>query len=307
MEPKVTAADSIGANDASRPVQRPVTVRVLGGLGNQMFQYATARAIAERSGAEVLLDLRGFDSYQLRKPALDRWRIKAQVATAHDLKRFSERGLWWSRRLAPLGIASRCYNEAKLSFDPALLRRQPPQYLSGYFQSEKYFADIRAVLLNEFVPVRSLSADNQRLAREATATNSIAIHVRRGDYVSDARNVGMHGICEIAYYDKAIELLRAQTGPATYFVFSDDMGWTRRNLNLPGPVFHVEGNQDDPEVDIHLMSLCRHNVCANSSFSWWGAWLNRHPSKLVVAPTRWFASNKLDASDLVPSDWIRLD
>lgn len=303
----MTATESCAAVRRAVSTRSVVTVRLLGGLGNQMFQYAAARAVAERTRAEVLLDLRGFESYTLRKPALHRWRIDARIASTRELHRYPEWQLWLSRRLASMGIATRCYNEPRIGFDPAVLAMRTPLHLNGYFQSEKYFAGLRPKLLEEFVPHAPLSPANRRIAQAAAQTNSISIHVRRGDYISDPGNMAVHGICDVGYYDRAIELLKKRTGSATYFVFSDDLDWARRNIHTPGPVFHVEGNENNPEMDIHLMARCRHNVCANSSFSWWGAWLNQTASKIVIAPARWFASSSLDASELVPADWIRLD
>ncbi len=303
----MTAAGSAAAAHRAVSGRSVVTVRLFGGLGNQMFQYATARAVAERTGAEVLLDLRGFESYVLRKPALHRWCVNARIASTRELHRYPEWRLWLSRRLASMGVATRCYNEPRLGFDPTVLGMRTPLHLNGYFQSERYFASVRPKLFEEFVPQAPLSPANQRISQVAAETNSVSIHVRRGDYVSDPRNMDVHGICDVGYYDRAIELLRKRTGSATYFVFSDDLDWARQNIRTPGPVFHVEGNENDPEMDIHLMTRCKHNICANSSFSWWGAWLNRNAGKIVVAPARWFASTTLDASELVPADWVRLD
>lgn len=288
----------------SRPA---VTVGVLGGLGNQMFQYATARAVAHRNDALLRLDLRAFDSYTLRRAGLHRWNIDAEVASPADLRRHPRWAIDLSRRMRRLGRALRCHVEPSLAFDPQVERLRAPVHLSGYFQSERYFNGIRQLLNAEFTPNKPLSPANRALAEAAAATNSISVHVRRGDYVSEARNVALHGSCSVAYYARAIETLLARHGPATCYFFSDDLPWVREHIRIAAPSVYVDGNADAPEVDIHLMSVCRHHVCANSSFSWWGAWLGSHPDKSVVAPTRWFASSQLDAADLVPATWLRLD
>ena len=287
--------------------ERPaVVVRLLGGLGNQMFQYAAARAVAHHSGAQVLLDLRAFESYNLRKPELHRWRIEASEASNRDLRPYPAGALRLSGRFRRLGALTRCYFEPSLAFHGVLFSRKAPLHLNGYFQSEKYFSQIRPLLLKEFMPARPMSVENRRISEEAAATNSVSMHMRRGDYLSDARNLAVHGACDAGYYKRAIDTLLSTTGNATYFLFSDDMDWVRRNITVPGRAIYVEGNQADPEMDIHLMSVCRHNICANSSFSWWGAWLNSNENKTVIAPVRWFATDRHDAADLVPPQWIRL-
>jgi Glycosyl transferase family 11 len=287
--------------------QRVVTVGVLGGLGNQMFQYATARAVAQRNGASLLLDWRAFDAYTLRRPGLHRWNIDAQTAAHTQLRRHPRWAIDLSRRVRPLGRVLGCHVEKSLAFDPHVMRLKAPVHLSGYFQSERYFAEIRHLLMNQFSPRLPLSSAHRAMAEAAAASPSISVHVRRGDYVSEARNLAVHGSCSVAYYARAIEMLQSRYGPATCYFFSDDLDWVREHLPRPAQSVYVEGNADAPEVDIHLMAACRHHVCANSSFSWWGAWLGWHPDKCVVAPARWFAAEELDAGDLVPATWLRLD
>jgi hypothetical protein len=284
-----------------------VLVEVVGGLGNQMFQYAAARALADRLGADVGLDLRRFDTYRLRAPALHRWRIDARPMSAQEGRRYPRWLLRAAGRLPPavqrlLG----CFREPTLAFDPAFEALRRPMHLAGYFQSERYFHAIRERLLREFVPAEPLDAPNAALAAQMRLGRSVSLHVRRGDYFSVPENQQIHGSCSPAYYQHAIATVEAAVGPATWFVFSDDLAWVQQNLPVPAHVVYVDGNLDRPEWDIHLMSQCRHHVCANSSFSWWGAWLNPHPDKLVVAPRAWFATPRLDARDLVPAGWTRV-
>ena len=284
-----------------------VIFEVVGGLGNQMFQYAAARAMADRLGTEVSLDLRRFDTYRLRTPALHRWRIDAHSISPEETRRYPHWLLRIAGRLPPsvmrmLGY----YREPSFAFDPSFEGLSRSLYLAGYFQSERYFHSIRERLLREFVPTEPPDVQNASLASQIQNCMSVSLHVRRGDYISVPKNQKIHGSCSPEYYQRAIAAVQARVGQATWFVFSDDLLWVRQHLRVPGPVVYVDGNDDRPEWDIHLMSQCRHHVCANSSFSWWGAWLNPRAEKLVVAPQAWVATPSLDSRDLVPAGWMRV-
>lgn len=178
--------------------------------------------------------------------------------------------------------------------------------IDGYFQTEKYFPGSAESLRREFTPVASLSPANAAIAALARECESVMIHVRRGDYVNNAKTLKVHGVCSVAYYQQAIATMRARAGNPRFFVFSNDMAWARDNLALGADAVFVEGNKDAPEVDIHLMAQCRHHIIANSSFSWWGAWLAASPQKTVIAPTPWFDNSRHNASDLVPASWLRV-
>jgi hypothetical protein len=292
----------------SRVIEKArVIVEIVGGLGNQMFQYAAARSLAERLETSVGLDLRRFDTYCLRKPALHHLQIDAKPMLPQEMRRYPQAMLQAAGRLPPairqwLG----CYREPSLAFDRGFESLGRPLHLSGYFQSERYFYAIRDTLQSEFVPTDSLNEPNASLIMHMQRCNSVSLHVRRGDYVTVLQNQHIHGSCSPAYYQRAIDVMQTEIGPATWFVFSDDIDWVRLNLPLPTTVVYVEGNIDRPEWDIHLMAQCRHNICANSSFSWWGAWLNNNPNKRVIVPAVWFATQLLDASDIVPTSWIRV-
>jgi hypothetical protein len=284
-----------------------IVVELAGGLGNQMFQYAAAQACARRLSRPLLLDLRSYERDSLRRFELWRWQLSAKVAGANDLWRFPRWGRAAARRLQALGLPIRSYYiEQNFRFDSRLFQRDGSMHLTGYFQSEQYFSDCRAELLQEFTPATAIPPESARIREMISNVSSTSVHVRRGDYADNPTTAAIHGVCEASYYDSAMRTVRDVKGPQTYFVFSDDMAWAKQHLRPPGEAVFVEGNQARPEVDIHLMSSCAHNICANSSFSWWGAWLNPRPDKVVVAPARWFASAARDASDLVPSSWLRV-
>jgi hypothetical protein len=179
--------------------------------------------------------------------------------------------------------------------------------LDGYWQSERYFADVSDRLRSEFTFKASAAGRNAEIAGEIAAVNAVSLHVRRGDYATNPAMTAMHGICPIDYYDRAVEFVIERVADPVFFLFSDDPDWVREHLKIDWAVVVVEHNDSDTgHEDLRLMGLCRHHVIANSTFSWWGAWLNPSPEKIVVAPKRWFAEDSIDTSDLLPADWVTL-
>jgi hypothetical protein len=293
-----------------------VIARMIGGLGNQMFQYASGRALALRCGADLKLDLSGFATYSRRRYELDTLPICAAVATDAELAGFGVDPKRRSgfidrvRRKLRIPVGSRggpVYREPHFHFDPAMVALDAPVYLDGYWQSEKYFADCQDAVRRELTPVAPLERDNAVMATQIEARNAVSLHVRRGDYVSDPTTNNYHGTCSLDYYRGAVEHVVAHTENAHLFVFSDDPGWAQHNLRLPVAATFVTANSADRGcLDMQLMSRCRHHILANSSFSWWGAWLNPSPGKIVVAPRRWFNAARSDTRDLLPPAWVRL-
>ncbi len=271
---------------------KPITVRLCGGLGNQMFQYAVARSLALRHHAPLNLDISALAHDSKRKYALAPFAIEAEVIFLRCWPR------WWYQ------MRGRIYREKGFFYDSSVGELFPGVILEGYFQSEKYFAFYATTIRREFSLKGSLSQPAQEyLAHIESVPHSVAVHVRRGDYVSDRVTQMFHGTCSWEYYEQAMQLIRDRVRGARFFFFSDEPKWLlARQVN--GAV--IEGLP--PQEDMFLMSRCRHQIIANSSFSWWGAWLNRNPDKIVIAPKRWFANEKMErqTGDLIPSDWIRL-
>ncbi len=298
---------------------RLVVTRLIGGLGNQMFQYAAGRALALRCRAALKLDVTGFaviGAHTRRRYELDSFSIQGSVASDADLARFHgagkpghsrrDRVLRWLRIGGPQGAWPIC-RERHFEFDPAVLALRPPVYLDGYWQSEMYFSDIAGQLRQEFTPKAAMERENAALAAAIDAANAVSLHVRRGDYVSDAATNRFHGTCSLDYYRHAVDYVTGRAGTPHLFVFSDDQEWTRANLQFAVPTTFVEANPPDCGYrDMQLMSRCRHHIIANSSFSWWGAWLNPSPEKIVVAPKQWFSSPRNDTRDLFPLNWVRM-
>lgn len=287
-----------------------VIVRLTGGLGNQMFQYAAGRALADRLGAEFLLDTRAFahalarNVYTRRAYALAPFKLRAQLATAADLKSWPlwvvETGMRL-RFVRPL--FHRWHFESAITYDTSLLTLQEPVCLVGYWQSERYFLDNADRIRADFTLRQPLTGANAELLELARSGDSVGLHVRRGDFVSLNDAAQVHGLCSVDYYRRAIGLVRNRYPECRFLVFSDDTQWARAELPLDPSAVFVSGNEARPEQDLALMSACKHHIIANSSFSWWAGWLGCSPEQIVIAPSPWYASPKLDARDLAVPRW----
>lgn len=286
-----------------------IYVRLVGGLGNQLFQYACGRALALRHGAELLLDLRELSRGAAHAVyGLGSFSVQARIATAEELppprSRLLAYGLWRSGLTSP-----RFLREQGLGLNPAVLSAPAGTYLHGYFQSEGYFADAVTQIRSDLELVApAVGANAEWLARIADDERAVSVHVRRGDYAAVGKAQAAHGTCGPDYYRDAVALLRNRLGLAPrYYVFSDDPEWARSNLHLDGDMQVLDHNPPSaPVEDLRLMGACRHHIIANSSFSWWGGWRNPSPDKLVIAPARWFADPKLKNPDICPAGWLRV-
>jgi Glycosyl transferase family 11 len=293
-----------------------VIARLIGGLGNQMFQYAAGRALALRHRARLKLDVSGFERHGLRRYELQSYPVATSIATPQEIATCEQsaaggrKAMFRSvRRMLGLTLppSTRHYREPHFHFDAALAKQCLPVLIDGYWQSECYFADAADVIRGELTPRAPLEPANAAMAAEIGRVEAVSLHVRRGDYVSNAHTNAYHGVCSLDYYRAAVEHIKARTSKPHLFVFSDDRDWTRANLRSDLPTTFVDANPPERGFrDMQLMSRCRHHIIANSSFSWWGAWLNPSPFKIVVAPQRWFAAGPNDTRDLLPTNWVRL-
>jgi Glycosyl transferase family 11 len=289
---------------------------ITGGLGNQMFQYSASYALALRHKTTLLLDLSIFEKCRLqRKYELDRiFDCEARIASKDDIQGL----IGWRAHSLTLRILRRrqCafLRGRHLLFEPEPYSVYWSQFpflpdsciLIGYWQSEKYFCDIEDVIRREFSFKRPLTGSNINIASDINSCNSVSLHVRRGEYVSDSKTAETLGLCSLEYYQQAMEFIAGQIDSPKFFVFSDDMSWVRDNLKVRFPCSYVDQNcGSDSYIDMQLMSLCQHHIIANSSFSWWGAWLNPNPDKIVVAPKVWFANGHV-AGDILPESWVAM-
>lgn len=287
-----------------------IIARIEGGLGNQLFQYAAARSLADRLGCELALDLRGLADNGDRPFQLDLYRIRARVAPPQLLASLPDwRSSRWGRmrsslsQRVPAVLSFPVFWPCSFAFDPRFERISRPVYLVGYWQSEQYFGWNRVRLLQDIQLVTPVPATTPWL-EQIRNTRSVALHIRRGDYVSNAAAAQFHGLCGMDYYHAAVQALKLQFPDIQVFVFSDEPDWARTHLRLDVPTYYVDANPG--QVDLELMRQCCHHVVANSSFSWWGAWLCESDGQVVHAPRRWFADPATDTSDVVPARWIQL-
>jgi hypothetical protein len=293
-----------------------VIVKLIGGLGNQLFQYSAGRRLAHVRGVELKLDVTGLDdsSYRTARPyELAPFDVVQTVASPREITKHTRpNSSILSRlfhRLVRKGVQlPKSYiKETRYHFDPCILDLPDDVYLDGYWQSERYFVDIAETIRKEVTVTIPLEGRNAELSREILRSQAVSLHVRRGDYATDPVTNEVHGICGLDYYARAVAHIASKIGPPVFFAFSDDPAWVREHLTFSYPV-HIVDHNDAAHCyeDMRLMSLCNHHIIANSSFSWWGAWLNPRPDKIVVAPKRWFNNYDADTRDLFPDGWVCL-
>jgi len=291
-----------------------IVIRLQGGLGNQLFQYAAARRLAYQHKTEVVIE----DSYfSDSRNGHTQWQydlgnlnVALRFPTTGERKSFLPycRHPWrLLRTVVSLPGRYRYVRERHFHFDPRILHLPDNVFLDGYWQSEKYFVDIDDLLRTELSFRDELSPEEKNFANAIKASSAVSIHVRRGDYVTNPRAAATHGTCSLDYYQRAASYMKERIGSPTYFVFSDDPEWALRHMTFLSAGEHVVNVQTKSGFrDLRLMSLCKHNIIANSSFSWWGAWLNTHARKIVVAPQKWFATGQFNTHDLIPCAWVRV-
>lgn len=287
---------------------------ILGGLGNQMFQYAAGRALSIARNTPLCLDVSDFPGYRPHQGfELSRvFSCPVTLAEPDDVRAvLGWQSSWLARRIVARPalrlLRSRHFvAEPHFHYWPGIRDVSLPCYLMGYWQSERYFADVAQTIRTDFTFRQPMTGCNLELAEEIGAVNAVGLHVRRGDYASNSKTLATHGVCPLAYYEAAIRYIAESVEAPHFFVYSDDMDWVRANLNIDQPCRYVDHNRGTESFnDMRLMSLCRHHIIANSSFSWWGAWLNPHEDKIVVGPQRWFSNNN-NVKDLFPRGWVPL-
>jgi len=286
-----------------------IMVNLKGGLGNQMFQYALGRKLSLANKDALMFDTGGLVRAEMsgdvsRPFALGAFHISGSVASPELA----------ARARYPYGILSKLSHilrtkllrQMHVGWEPALLHLQDSVYLDGYFQSPKYFDDIRTILLQDLTLRGAPSETVEKFRTSMAEKESVSVHVRRGDYVSNTKVQSAYGTCSSQYYQEAMELIGARVPSPSWFVFSDDISWVKEHFAFPGEVTYVSDHSITDAEELTLMAACKHNIIANSSFSWWGAWLNQNPEKIVIAPDPWFDSKKNEHRDLIPESWIQI-
>ena len=302
-----------------------IIARINGGLGNQLFQYATARAISIKLDRKLLLDIdwyrniHAFENHAdpnattLRDFLLNHYNIQSPVINKIHLN--------WIRRLE---IRSRNSNFFKFllngplnnfsytkinqnSFSLESIQKHPHIYLTGYWQNNDIIEEYKNLLYNDLILKHPLSVNIQDHLNSINATNAVAIHVRRGDYISNPKSRKVHASCSNNYYYDSIDYIQNKQTNLHYFIFSDDMTWVKNNLDFTTNTTFI--NNNDPEYEhLFLMSQCKHQITANSTFSWWAAWLNTNPDKIIITPKHWYLDKHLNETVIrIPKEWIKID
>lgn len=290
-----------------------IIVKLIGGLGNQMFQYALGRYLAMKNNSTLKLDIQGFKNYKLRNYDLNCFNIQENLVTSKDLLGVSLPSDRFIRKLGKYvemritGVQQIQYiKEQNSDFQPEILSLGDNVYLEGYWQSEKYFSDIKDVIKKEFTVKNRPDPINESFMEEISDCESVSVHIRRGDYVSNPTTNQVHGFLGLEYYQKALNLMLENIDSPHFFVFSDDPEWGERHIKTDAPITYIKHNGTKNYEDMRLMSTCKHHIIANSSFSWWGAWLAPNENKIVIGPSKWFRENEYNDQDRMPGSWLRV-
>lgn len=282
-----------------------IITKIIGGLGNQIFQYAAALALAARHETECVLDVTAFERYKLHKFALEHFAIDARIGDTAEMKRLARR-VGMPPRWRPWASKFRLFKETYFNFEEDFDSLPDNCYLDGYWQSERYFRLIGTELRRTLTLTSELNGEDRELLDRISSRVTASVHIRRADYVNNKETLSYHGTCSEEYYKRALVLL-AEKGVEQFVIFSDDHAWAAEHITGPGTVIVAAHNDSSRNfADLWLMSRCAHHVIANSTFSWWGAWLDPSASKTVIAPQNWFSDTRLDCRDLYPAGWLRL-
>ncbi len=280
-----------------------IIVKLQGGLGNQMFQYATGKSLALKNKTNFKLDLSDYVDNEERSYRLKFFNVEESLATEKEI--ISYKKIWnkitdrfkpWHKKTV---ITYNSYG-----YEPDLLKAGGNSYLDGYWQNEKYFSNYTDLIKKDFSLKSNLSENAKMLLDKINNCDSVSLHIRRGDYLTNKKFNQIYKNLDINYYVSAIKRVSISNSKPIFFIFTDDGEWAK-NLSLPCTTILVSDYKLEDYEELYLMSQCKHNIIANSTFSWWAAWLNENKNKIVVGPKNWFNFSDND-SDIMPKEWIKL-
>jgi Glycosyl transferase family 11 len=295
-----------------------IIVKLSGGIGNQLFQYALGKNLSVKNNVALKFETSEYTS-DARKYSLSKFTIPESIlgiSTETNLVEIGlpsmrDKSLWgrMGRKIFRITEYFKPIYERKFvlepcfNFYPDILKIKDDCYLSGVWQSEKYFKDSENIIRKELTLKNKLSIEAAHWIEKIGRCNSVSLHIRRGDYVDNPK---VNQLYAMEYYTVAIELISQKISNPVFFIFSDDMTWVKNNFEINRPSFYVSDKKIPDYEELIIMSTCKHSVIANSSFSWWGAWLNKNPSKMVLTPKEWFNTKNINTNDLIPSSWIKI-
>jgi hypothetical protein len=281
-----------------------------GGLGNQFFQYALARRLSYERNIPLRFDLRQLEGvWSIRQYKLAYFQVQGEPVTEYEKKqffRYQDKKLFSLAQMCLPYYRRRIVKERSPVFDENILHVPLKVCLQGYWQSQKYFASIRTILQKDLQLKVGFNVVNENMLEEIKNTQSVSMHIRRGDYVSNPITNEVHGVLPLSYYENAVKYIKEKVKHTYFYIFSDDIPWVKENLSVAKNTAFVDFNDSTHDYfDFALMKECKFHIIANSSFSWWAAWLSDYKNKIVIAPEKWFQAD-LDTTDLLPEDWIKL-
>jgi hypothetical protein len=296
-----------------------VVVKLMGGLGNQMFQYAFAKKLALKNNTSLKIDLSFLldrsprENFVFRDYDLDIFNLEVDFINAEELMNFKskkERSFIDYLLLKASKPQTVFLDEKNFHFEKANVIDEENAYLSGYWQTEKYFSDIESQIRKDFEFKYSLSAFENELNNQINGTNSVCVNFRRTDFVDVKGSAETHGLTEMSYYKRAVELISKQIDNPHFYIFSDDIEWCKDNVKIDFPITFVDHSYKGHKFStyLQLMKNCKHFIIPNSTFAWWAAWLCQNDQKLVIAPKRWFKDQALQnqTEDILPEKWFKL-
>ncbi len=285
-----------------------VYIKLSGGLGNQLFQYAIGRSLSIQKECNLYIDTCWYSS--IPDGSTDRSILINQLDTKaiyiNSKGKTEELINQYNGKLINKFLKRKITKENKyFSYDSTLIKKLPPIYLDGYWQSFKYFHNIRDILINDFKPIETTNNYQEFEKLISDQKESVMIHIRRGDYVNSPSASKIHGFIGTNYYRNAIEQIKNLVPNPVFFVFSDDISWCKEHLPKDSIIFiETKNSAASPISELSLMSHCKHHIIANSTFSWWGAWLCEYKNKNVIAPKHWLSNQIINLDDLIPQDWV---
>lgn len=291
-----------------------VIVKLMGGLGNQMFQYAAGRALSLHHQCDLKIDLDFLLDRRPREPGfvyrdydLGIFNIEPLIANSLEVKTLTRKtGNKEADKIrnALFGRKQSFFKEPFFKFYPDFFQIKPPVYLHGYWQSEKYFKPFEEQIRKDFIFRDKPGQQAQYLAEQIKKCTSVCVNIRRGDFVSNP----LHGAKDTGYYRQASKTIESKIESPEYFVFSDDIEWCKENLRFSAPTHFIGHEYAGRKFSdyLYLMTCCNHFIIPNSSFGWWAAWLNNDREKIVIAPQKWFENGPDDTFDLYPADWLTM-
>jgi hypothetical protein len=295
-----------------------VISKLISGLGNQLFQYAIGRQLSIQKNTTLKLDVSFFENQNLRSYKLNKYCIKAEVSTNKEIKDFFDiynnqsikaKIYRKSENLMPRRYRKVLREQSIWKYDPDILKASSKVYLDGYWQNFRYYQDLSPLIFEELVVNENYNDKIKKLISEVELNkSSVSLHIRRGDYITDTEANKFMGILPLDYYYKAITHIINNVSNPELYIFSDDLDWAKDNLktHLPINLIDIENGTKD-YIELDIMSKCRHNIIANSSFSWWGAFLNKNSNKIVIGPKQWVLPENINKNiELIFPSWIKI-